>query len=67
MYKTPFYYYDLELLENTIQSVNESLIKTSYKVHYALKANAEEKILKKISASGFGADGVRGNEVLVAL
>jgi len=67
MYKTPFYYYDLELLDKTIQAVNENLIGTSYKVHYALKANAEEKVLRIISSSGFGADCVSGNEVLVAL
>ncbi len=67
MYKTPFYYYDIELLNNTIQALKESLNKTSFKVHYALKANAEEKVLNIISSSGLGADCVSGNEVLLAL
>jgi diaminopimelate decarboxylase len=67
MINTPFYYYDLQLLDETLRSVDTHIAGFPFKVHYALKANAEEKILKIISAHGFGADCVSGNEVIKAL
>jgi diaminopimelate decarboxylase len=60
---TPFYYYDLELLDKTLQSLKKEADRYGYEVHYALKANADPVILKRIKSSGFGADCVSGNEV----
>ena len=60
---TPFYYYDLELLDQTLESLKKASDKYGYQVHYALKANANPTILKQIRKHGFGADCVSGNEV----
>lgn len=60
--ETPFYYYDLDLLQKTIEAIKQAKEKT-YHIHYALKANANPKILKLIKEAGFGADCVSGNEV----
>ena len=64
---TPFYYYDLELLENTLRSVKDNAEKLNYHVHYALKANSNPEILNLINQYGLGADCVSGNEVLRAI
>jgi diaminopimelate decarboxylase len=63
--ETPFYYYDLFLLNKTISALVEAA--GDYKVHYALKANAHPEILAPIVAAGIGADCVSGNEVKRAL
>lgn len=60
---TPFYYYDMELLEQTLQSLKLESDRYGFIVHYALKANANTAILKKMNTFGFGADCVSGNEV----
>jgi len=60
---TPFYYYNLELLDKTLHSLKQEADKYGYQVHYALKANANQNILSHIMKSGFGADCVSGNEV----
>ena len=66
-YETPFYWYDMQLLKNTLKTVKKESDKYGFRVHYALKANANLPILKKIKDFGFGADCVSGNEVLRAL
>ena len=63
---TPFYYYDMELLRNTVDHVAELARKHDIRVHYAVKANVERRLLEYISSKGFGADCVSGNEVLHA-
>ena len=66
--KTPFYYYDTALLRQTLQTVKEESGKRSnYHVHYAVKANANPKVLKVISQYGLGADCVSGGEIKAAL
>jgi len=65
--ETPFYYYDLGLLNRTLETVKNLADKYHFHVHYALKANSNEEILKMISSFGFGADCVSGGEVLRAL
>ncbi|HLT42731.1 MAG TPA: diaminopimelate decarboxylase [Sphingobacteriaceae bacterium] len=65
--ETPFYYYDLELLKNTLKSAIEYSRKFDFHVHYALKANFNDRILEIIKDSGIGADCVSGNEVLKAV
>ncbi|GAH95656.1 unnamed protein product, partial [marine sediment metagenome] len=60
---TPFYYYDIPLLKKTLQRVSQEAGKYDYHVHYAVKANANDKILKIIRKYGFGADCVSGKEI----
>ena len=64
---TPFYYYDLDLLNKTLAIVNAEREKYGYHVHYAFKANANPKIIDCIKLSGLGADCVSGNEVKCAI
>lgn len=66
-YKTPFFYYDLELLQTTLDEVKKCIEGTNFHVHYALKANVNKPILEVIKNNGFGADCVSGNEVKRAL
>lgn len=62
--KTPFYYYDTELLRKTLDTIKEEMGKhDNYHLHYAVKANANSKVLRIISAAGFGADCVSGGEI----
>ena len=65
--QTPFYYYDIELLESTLNEINQCCKGVPYKVHYAVKANANNRILRTIQAAGFGADCVSGGEVEAAV
>jgi len=64
---TPFYYYDLELLNETLKIVTEESSKYNYHVHYALKANSNLEILDVIKSHGLGADCVSGNEIVRAI
>lgn len=64
--RTPFYYYDLELLSKTLDAAKKAADRYHYIVHYALKANSDDRILVLISRKGFGADCVSGNEVIKA-
>ncbi len=61
--KTPFYYYDIKLLKETLEAVNTEISRYGYIVHYAVKSNAKNKILKIINEYGFGSDCVSGNEI----
>lgn len=66
--RTPFYYYDTQLLRETLQTIKEESGKhANYHVHYAVKANANQKILCIISQYGLGADCVSGGEIKAAL
>ena len=65
--KTPFFFYDLDVLENVLKEVKSISNQYGYIVHYALKANSNDRILNIISQAGFGADCVSGNEVLKAI
>jgi len=65
--ETPFYYYDLELLRSTLNTVHAQINNENAHVHYALKANVNERILSEIRKAGFGADCVSGNEVKRAI
>ncbi len=45
--ETPFYYYDAEVLRKTLCSINEEAGKhEGFTVHYAVKANANPKVLR---------------------
>ena len=65
--ETPLYYYDLSLLQKTIDIYTFYLNKYGYHAHYALKANANEPVIERMRAAGLGADCVSGNEVALAL
>jgi diaminopimelate decarboxylase len=65
--ETPFYYYDTARLEKTLDEVSALALRNGFRVHYALKANANIPILTRISSRGFGADCVSGYEVRRAL
>ncbi len=64
---TPFYYYDMDLLDRTLKIVKAESEKYGFNVHYAVKANYEDKIMQTIAAHGFGADCVSGGEVAKSL
>ena len=66
--ETPFYYYDTELLRETLETIKAEIRNyPGYHVHYAVKANANPKILKIIREAGFGADCVSGGEIKAAI
>jgi len=66
--QTPFYYYDMELLQRTLDTVSGILDShPSWHMHYAVKANADKRVLSRISRAGFGADCVSGWEIEAAL
>ena len=50
--KTPFYYYDVDLLKETLQVVTTESGKYGYHVHYAIKANANPRLLSIIASAG---------------
>ena len=66
--QTPFYYYDTKVLRDTLACINkESQRYPNFHVHYAVKANANPKVLTIIRESGMGADCVSGGEVRAAI
>lgn len=65
--ETPFYYYDLDLLKQTLENVRKAAGKRNFHVHFAYKANYNDRILQLIHNYGFGADCVSGNEVKKAI
>ena len=66
--RNPFYYYDTVLLQQTLDTLNEEAGKhAGYKVHYAVKANVNPKVLQLIRHAGLGADCVSGGEIKAAL
>ncbi|NLO71792.1 MAG: diaminopimelate decarboxylase [Porphyromonadaceae bacterium] len=64
---TPFYYYDLEVLRETLSEINNQIQDMPFLVHYALKANVNPKLLKVIKDAGLGADCVSGGEIQAAI
>ncbi|MCF6242705.1 MAG: diaminopimelate decarboxylase, partial [Bacteroidales bacterium] len=65
--ETPFFYYNIDQLKNTLEKIKKASDKFGFVVHYAMKANANDKLLKIIKDYGFGADCVSGNEVTKAV
>lgn len=66
-FQTPSYYYDLELLRNTLNCVTKFSNPYGFHVHYAVKANANKRILQEIKKAGLGVDCVSGGEIKAAL
>ena len=66
--RTPFYYYDLTVLRQTLKAINEEASRhEGFVVHYAVKANANPKILQVIREAGLGADCVSGGEIQASI
>ena len=67
-YKTPYYLYNTTLLKETISTCLSYANKNNIKIHFSLKSNFNEKILKILSSyKEIGADCVSGGEVGLAL
>ena len=66
--ETPFYYYDKQVLTDTLRAIGEQLAAhPNFFLHYAIKANANLDVLKEIQKAGFGVDAVSGGEIQQAL
>ena len=62
--RTPFYYYDTELLRQTLRAINDEVKRhEGWHVHYAVKANANQRLLSIIREAGLGVDCVSGGEI----
>lgn len=64
---TPFYYYDMALLQDTLDEIKRCIAGFPFKVHYAVKANANATILEQIRRAGLGIDCVSGGELAAAI
>lgn len=66
--QTPFYYYDRDLLQQTLDTINREASKyPAFRVHYAVKANVDPTVLSLINEAGLGCDCVSGGEVETCL
>ena len=65
--ETPFFYYDLGVLDRSLQAIKTHALDKGFHVHFALKSNNNPRILSIIKEAGLGADCVSGNEIKVAL
>lgn len=59
---TPFYYYDLDILEKNLLNLKNSL-KSFNKVHFSVKSNTNPRILSVIKNFNLGIDAVSANEI----
>ncbi len=66
-FETPFYLYDMGLLRQTLESVVYESKKYGYHLHYAIKANYDDRVLSVIKEYGLGIDCASGNELRKAL
>lgn len=66
-FETPFYLYDMGLLRQTLESAVLVANRYGYKLHYAIKANYDSRVLQAIKEFGFGIDCASGNEVRCAI
>ena len=64
--ETPFYYYDLNLLDKTLSILSKSIY-DNYNIYYAIKANNNQAIIDKINKYRFGIDAVSINEIIKAI
>lgn len=65
--ETPFYFYDIDLLRQTLESLTSVAQKYNYAIHYAIKANYDPRILSVIREYGIGIDCCSGNEIRCAI
>jgi len=64
---TPFYYYNMDILQSTLDEINRHIEGYPYIVHYAVKANGNPLILKEIARHNIGVDLVSGGEIEAAI
>lgn len=64
---TPFYYYDMDVLRETLRVLRDETSDPRWHVHYAVKACATDAVMRTIAQSGLGADCVSGGEVKAAV
>ena len=66
--ETPFYYYDMDLLRETLATaLREAAKYEGFHIHYAVKANFNPMLLAAVKEQGRGADCVSGGEVRAAI
>ena len=65
--QTPYFLYDLDLLDQTLANASEHASRHGYTIHYAIKANHEQTVVESIHKAGFGIDCVSGQEVAAAI
>ena len=65
--ETPFYFYEMTQLENNLKGLQEAAARHQFTIHYALKANSNDKIINTIARYVEGADCVSGNEIKRAM
>ena len=65
--ETPFYYYDLALLKQTLDNCKDAAGAYDFHIHFALKSNFNDRVLNHVKLAGFGADCVSGGEVKKAV
>lgn len=65
---TPFYLYDMRLLERTLKAATQAMaVNPKFRLHYAMKACAEEPVLKAVRNAGVGLDTVSGGEIAAGI
>ena len=67
MENTPLYFYDLDVLNETLDAASNAAKNDNFHIYYAIKANNNNKILETIANKGFGADFVSGWEIEAAI
>lgn len=60
---TPFYFYDMGLLRQTVAAARAAAANPMFRIHYAMKANVEIPVLEVMREAGFGIDTVSGGEI----
>jgi len=65
--ETPYYLYDLNLLESTLIQAQTAADLYNMKLMYAIKANTNKRVLEKIRSFGFGIDAVSIGEIELAI
>jgi diaminopimelate decarboxylase len=66
-YKTPSYVYDLDVIEDKFNSLKKFISWPKLRICYAMKANSNTDILKKLKSIGSAIDAVSYGDVLVAI
>lgn len=66
-HRTPLYFYDLGHLDRTIEEARKAADPSDFHIHYAMKANADPRVMERFRRAGLGVDCVSGNEVRQAL
>ncbi len=66
-FDTPYYYYDMDILRETLRILRSESAFDRWHVHYAVKACATDALIQTIAANGLGADCVSGGEIRAAI